>query len=57
MVNGSVFNVVPMNDIRFCGNNYSKSYQHLNLFISYVIVKKMKLSFFISITCFKKIFE
>ena len=54
LVNGSVLNEVSMDNISFfCGNHYIKSYQHLNLFISYVIVKKMKLSFFISIAWFK----
>ena len=54
LVNGSLLNLVSMNNIRFfCGNHYSKSYQHLKLFISYIIVKKIKLSFFISTACFK----
>ena len=54
-VNDSVLNAVSMNNIRFfCGNHYLKSYQHLKIFISYVIVKKIKLFFFISIACFKK---
>ena len=41
LVNGSVLNVASLNNIRFfcCGNHYLKSYQHLKLFISYVIVK------------------
>ena len=47
LVNGSVLNAVSMDNISFfCGNPCLKSYQHLNLFISYVIVKKMKLFIF-----------
>ena len=43
LLNDSVLNVVSMNDFNFCGNHYLKRYQHLKVFISYVIVKKIKL--------------
>ena len=38
LVNGSVLNVVLMNNILFLRKHYLKSLQYLKLFISYVIV-------------------
>ena len=38
----------------FCGNCYLKSYLALKLFISYVILKKLRFQYFLSIACNKE---
>ena len=40
----------------FCGNCYSRSYLALplNLFIPYVILKKLRCQYFLSIACYKE---
>ena len=38
----------------FCENCYLKSYLALNLFISYVILKKLRFQYFLSIACNKE---
>ena len=59
LVSGSVLNVVSIINIRFIFLRKSllKKLSAFKLFISYVIVKKMTLWFFISIAWFKKLFE
>ena len=39
----------------FCGNCYLRSYLALKLFIPYVILKKLRFQYSLSIACYKEI--
>ena len=50
-----VLNIVSKNDVRFffCGNCYLRIYLAIKLFIPYVMLKKLRYQYFLSIACYK----
>ena len=48
----TVFDVVSRMILVFCGNCYSRSYLALKLFIPYVLLKKLRFQYFLSIACY-----
>ena len=49
-----VLNIVSKNYVRFFGGNcYLRSYLAIKLFIPYVILKKLRYQYFLSIACYK----